>query len=65
MPIVNASILSGRTPEAKAGFAKAVTAAAVDHLGVKPEQVRVILMEIAPQHWFTAGESKAPASPGG
>ena len=64
MPIVNTSILVGRTLEAKSGFAKAITAAAVEHLGVKPEQVRVILTEIPHQHWFTAGESKVPAWPG-
>ncbi|MFC3712987.1 4-oxalocrotonate tautomerase family protein [Sphingoaurantiacus capsulatus] len=60
MPIVNVSILKGRTPQAKAAFAKAVTDAAAAHLDVTPPQVRVLITEIEPAHWFVAGESKAP-----
>jgi len=62
MPIVQVNILEGRSQDAKSAFAKAVTDAAVEHLGVQPAQVRVLVTEIAPQHWFTAGASKAPVS---
>ena len=62
MPLVHVNILKGRTKEAKAGFAKAVTDAAVAHLGVTTEQVRVLIHEIEPDSWFTAGKAKgAPA----
>lgn len=60
MPIVHAHILSGRTPEQKQAFARAVTDAATTHLGVAAGAVRVLLHEIPPSEWFTAGESKAP-----
>lgn len=60
MPIIQVSILKGRSRAAKAGFAKAVTAAAAEHLGVTPPQVRVLVSEIEPEHWFVAGEAKAP-----
>ncbi|RYY29382.1 MAG: 4-oxalocrotonate tautomerase family protein [Sphingomonadales bacterium] len=60
MPIVQANILKGRTAEAKADFARAVTDAAVAHLGVPPQAVRVLISEVEPEHWFTAGEPKAP-----
>lgn len=60
MPIVKASILKGRSLEARSGFAKAVTDAAVTHLGVTEQQVRVLIEEIEPENWFTAGASKAP-----
>lgn len=60
MPIIRTSILKGRSLEARAGFAKAVTEAAVAHLGVAPQQVRVLITEVEPENWFTAGEAKAP-----
>lgn len=62
MPIVQVNILQGRSQDAKSDFARAVTDAAVTHLGVQPAQVRVLISEIAPQHWFTAGVSKAPVA---
>lgn len=61
MPIIRVSILKGRSNAAKASFAKAVTEAAVANLDVTPSQVRVLIAEIDPSDWFTAGESKAPA----
>ena len=60
MPILHAHILAGRTAEQKAAFARAVTAAAVEHLAAPLAAVRVILHEIPPQEWFSAGEPKAP-----
>lgn len=60
MPIIHASVLAGRSHEQKAAFARAVTEAAATHLGVPAGAVRVLLHEIAPSDWFTAGEPKAP-----
>lgn len=63
MPILHANILAGRSQEQKAAFARAVTQAAVDHLGVAPAAVRVLVHEIPPSDWFTAGEAKSPPTP--
>ena len=64
MPIVQVSILEGRDEQQKAAFAAQVTNAAVETLNVKPEQVRVLITEIQPQNWFTAGKAKAPPQKG-
>jgi len=63
MPIVHANLLAGRSQEQKTAFARAVTQAAVDHLGVAPAAVRVLIQEIPPNDWFVAGEAKAPPGP--
>lgn len=60
MPIVHANILAGRSQEQKAAFARAVTDAAVAHLGIPVAAVRVLIHEIEPNDWFTAGEPKSP-----
>jgi 4-oxalocrotonate tautomerase len=57
MPIANLLILEGRTPEIKQALIRAVTASIVDTLKVKPESVRVILQEVAPEHWGIGGVS--------
>ncbi len=59
MPIITANILSGRTIEQKRALIRALTDAAVDALGVQPGQVRVIISEVAPEHWGMGGVSKA------
>lgn len=59
MPLIQANILEGRTQEQKDAFYEKVTQVAVETLGVKPEQVRVIVQEYAPHHWSVAGVSKA------
>jgi 4-oxalocrotonate tautomerase len=57
MPIANIQILQGRPPEAKQALIRAVTAAIVESLQVKPESVRVIVQEIPPEHWGIGGLS--------
>ena len=57
MPIANVMILEGRAPEDKQALIRAVTAAIVDSLRVKPESVRVIVQEVSPQHWGIGGVS--------
>ncbi|MFT3763012.1 MAG: tautomerase family protein [Pseudoxanthomonas sp.] len=65
MPIVHAHILAGRTPEQKQAFARAVTDAATAHLAVPATAVRVLIHEIPPAEWFTAGEPKSPPAGAG
>ena len=59
MPIITAQILSGRSREQKRLFARDVSQAAVNNLGVEPQQVRVLIQEIDPEHWVVGGVSKA------
>ncbi len=59
MPLIQATILQGRTQEQKDAFFLEVTAAAVKNLNVRPEQVRVVINEVAPEHWCIGGVSKA------
>lgn len=63
MPILHAHILAGRSAEQKQAFARAVTEAATAHLAVPATAVRVLIHEIPPAEWFTAGEPKAPPTP--
>lgn len=64
MPIITAMILSGRTREQKSAFIREVTEAAVTTLSVQPQQVRVIIQEVAHEHWGTGGVTKADLESG-
>ncbi len=59
MPIMEVTLLAGRCPEQKRAFTRALTDAAVASLGVAPEQVRIIIREIPPEHFAVGGISKA------
>lgn len=56
MPFIRVELFEGRTPEQKKAFVKAVTQAAVETLGTKPEAVDVVLYDIKKSEWATAGE---------
>lgn len=59
MPLIQATIIAGRTQEQKDSFFEKVTAVAVETLKVKPEQVRVVINEVPAEHWAVGGVSKA------
>ena len=59
MPLVQATIMEGRTQEQKEAFFKGVTQVAVETLNVKPEQVRVVINEVPRTHWAIGGVSVA------
>lgn len=59
MPIMEVTMLEGRRPEQKRAFTAALTNAAVTTLGVNPDQVRIIIREIPPEHFIVGGISKA------
>jgi len=63
MPIIRIELLEGRTPAIKADLIAQVTDATVRTLGVDPEQVRVLLYELPPQHWAVGGQTKAAEAP--
>ena len=59
MPLIQATIMAGRSQQQKEAFFRKVTAVAVETLNVKPEQVRVVLHEMPHEHWAIGGVSKA------
>jgi 4-oxalocrotonate tautomerase len=63
MPIIDITLLEGRSYEKKEALIKAVTEATVKTLDTPPESVRVILREVHPSHFAVAGEPRGrPAS---
>jgi 4-oxalocrotonate tautomerase len=63
MPIIRIELLQGRTPAIKANLIARVTDAVVTTLGVEPEQVRILLYELPPEHWAVGGQTKAAPTP--
>lgn len=51
MPAIHVHMLTGRTPEKKKAFIKAIAEVTVDILAVPEDAVRIILTEVAPEHW--------------
>jgi 4-oxalocrotonate tautomerase len=62
MPIVEINLLEGRSPDAKEALIAAVTDAIVTAIDAPRASVRVILREMAPEHFGVAGVSKARGS---
>lgn len=60
MPVVHVNVVAGRSPEKLAKMAKQVTDAVAQSLDAPVASVRVLVHEIAPEHWFVAGEPKSP-----
>jgi 4-oxalocrotonate tautomerase len=52
-------MLPGRTSEQKKGLIREVTDAVVKNCGVKADAVRVLIQEIAPEHWAVGGTTMA------
>ncbi|MBL8649053.1 MAG: 2-hydroxymuconate tautomerase family protein [Sphingopyxis sp.] len=59
MPIITASILAGRTADQKRALIRELAEGAQRALGVREEQVRVIITEVPPEHWGVGTKSKA------
>lgn len=59
MPLIQVTMLEGRSPEAKAALILRLTEGVVDAVGAPRESVRVILQEVPPAHWGVGGVSKA------
>jgi 4-oxalocrotonate tautomerase len=57
MPLVQITLAKGRTPEQLAALGEAVTAAVHESIGAPRENVRVVLRECEPEHWFVGGQS--------
>ncbi len=59
MPIIEVTLLEGRSKEQKSDLITQLTNAAISALDAPPQAVRVILRETAPEHFAVAGKSKA------
>lgn len=59
MPIIEATIMEGRSSEKKAALISELTDGAVRALDAPIESVRVIIREVPPEHFGVAGKSKA------
>jgi 4-oxalocrotonate tautomerase len=58
MPIVEITLIEGRSFELKEKLVKEVTQAVVSSIGAPREAVRVILREVPPWHFAAGGEVK-------
>ncbi|MBN1196707.1 MAG: 2-hydroxymuconate tautomerase family protein [Candidatus Aminicenantes bacterium] len=56
MPIIQVHLLEGRSKNVKRQLIRDLTDTTCRTLGVTPESVRVILQEMAPDHFGIAGE---------
>jgi 4-oxalocrotonate tautomerase len=59
MPIIQLNLAEGRTVEEKAAAMAAITDAVVRALNVRPEQVRILIIEVSPENFAVAGETMA------
>ncbi|MDF1854322.1 MAG: tautomerase family protein [Pseudooceanicola sp.] len=68
MPLIEVSLLAGRSPELKQKLIEKLTEATVEALGSKPESISVILRDVQPHDWakggITLGERKKSQSGG-
>lgn len=58
MPIVEISLIAGRSKEMKLALIKAVTDAVETSVGAPRETIRVLLHEIPAEHWAVGGVPK-------
>ena len=53
MPVLSVQMLSGRTPEKKTEYIKALAETTVRVLGVPEHAVTIVVTEVDPTHWGT------------
>lgn len=58
MPIIDVSLLEGRTLEQKTALMRELTDVTERVLGVPRESIRVLLREVPPEHWAVGGVAK-------
>ncbi|GAA3800714.1 MULTISPECIES: 4-oxalocrotonate tautomerase family protein [Amycolatopsis] len=59
MPLIQVTLVEGRSPEQLRALGEALTIAAEQAIGAKRQSIRVVLTECKPEHWFIAGDSMA------
>ena len=67
MPLIEVTMVEGRTPEQVRALISALTRAAVDTVGAPAESVRVVVREVPATHWaagdVTIAERQASSRP--
>jgi 4-oxalocrotonate tautomerase len=58
MPIVEITLIEGRTPDAKKKLIKAVTDAIETSIEAPRQSIRIIIREVPAAHFAVAGETK-------
>ena len=58
MPLIQVTLIEGRSSQAKADLFRGLTDSAVQALGAPRESVRVILQEVPAAHWAVGGVPK-------
>lgn len=61
MPLVQVTMLEGRTEEQKAALHREVAAAVERAVGAPIESIRVVIHEVPPGHWSVGGVPKGAA----
>ncbi|MGI9421226.1 MAG: 2-hydroxymuconate tautomerase [Geminicoccaceae bacterium] len=56
MPVIRVEMFEGRTKEQKRALAKELTAAFVNTAGGAPEQVHIVMTDVAKDDWAVAGK---------
>ena len=59
MPIVDITLIEGRTPEQIRTLIDAITDAVEKSVGASRESIRVLIREMPPTHWAAGGETIA------
>lgn len=57
MPIIQIQVIKGRSNEQIKSLILEITRVTVKNLSVKPEQVRVLVTEVADTHWGAGGST--------
>jgi 4-oxalocrotonate tautomerase len=62
MPVIDVTLVQGRSPERLQALVRALTVAAADSLDAPIESVRIILREVPPTHFAAGGVTIAERS---
>ena len=63
MPMINVQLLEGRTPDQKSELIERLATVTRETLCVPDEAIRIILTEVAPEHWGVGSRSMAVLRP--
>jgi 4-oxalocrotonate tautomerase len=58
VPLIEVTMIEGRTPEAKRALMRRLTDVAEETLGAPRASVRVVIREVPAAHWAVGGEPK-------
>jgi 4-oxalocrotonate tautomerase len=59
VPIVDITLIEGRSDEAKARLMQKVADAIHEAIEAPKETIRIVIREVPPQHWSVGGVTKA------